>query len=463
MAGDFASLRMVRAASIEVAPPRGDGAGTRIAVLRRDLETRRWVAVAEPPAAASRPAPDAGLRVTGLPPGSYRLVGLAPGGKVLDEAIVLGPGERHVAADGWRRGATFSGRVLDEAGKPIPGARLSVRDLPLAGASSDAAGRFALHGLPAGEFLWRIELEARGFQRKVLWWRPAADGEQRVVDEVLARGTTREVICTDAAGTGIPGALLLAFARRENGSLEPASCAAARTGADGRGTLTGLPPGSQALVVLAAAAGSALVRELGGGEDLAAPLAVALPEPATIELTLAGPAGIGPVAGARVRLIPRDPVAGIERLAKELFTDRRGRVRFDGVRPGDLDLLAESPPLAPMSRALLLQAGERVALAETMEPGSLVRGIVVDEDGRPVAGAIVILGQLGVHDGVGEQTRATDRHGGFVFDGLPEGLFRLFASRVRGGITESCLLRPVEPGPEQVRMRLVPEDPRAGR
>jgi hypothetical protein len=454
MAGDYVRLTMVKAAAIEVLASRGQ-VGVKAVLVRADPETLRSEILGQATAEEGRE-----LRFSGLPPGRIRLLALRGRGEVLDKLLVLSPGERHVVEEGWLTGATLSGRVLDQNARPIGGARVRLPDLPLVATESDGAGRFTLSGIPAGEYLWRIEFEARGFQTKVRWWRPTRPGEELGAEEVLARGETREVLCT-RAGKPVEGAWLVVFARRPNGSLETASSRVVRTGPDGRALLEGLPPGAKALVVIAGREGCDVVKDVGPGDDAQSPLIVELPSPASVELTLRGP--LGPIAGARVRLAPRDTAPAHELLTQELFTDRRGRVRFDGIRPGTLDLSVESPPFAPLSRVLSVGPGGRQQLEQTMEPGSLIRGIVVDEEGRPAEGAIVLARQLGVHEGVGELTRATDASGRFVFEGLPEGLFRLFASRVRGSQTESCLVRPVEPGPDEVRMRLVLEDPRAGK
>ena len=72
------------------------------------------------------------------------------------------------------------------------------------------------------------------------------------------------------------------------------------------------------------------------------------------------------------------------------------------------------------------------ALAAEERPIATVRGAVVDEDGRPVAGAVVTLMPGALRD-------TTDVSGSFRFDGVPAGSFTLTASKQSLGLRDTSM------------------------
>ncbi len=171
-------------------------------------------------------------------PSRMASIGGAAGGRANVRLVVDTPGQ------------TFRGRVLDDAGAAIAGARLLIGDeqparshregdggssfaAPPLRATSDAEGRFEVaHGEPGTR---RVQVRAAGFApfdelRDLALG--GAECELRLVREARVEGSV-----LDAAGEPVAGA---AVRRGEYGSF---SGALAFTGRDGSFALAGLPPG----------------------------------------------------------------------------------------------------------------------------------------------------------------------------------------------------------------------------
>lgn len=122
------------------------------------------------------------------------------------------------------------------------------------------------------------------------------------------------------------------------------------------------------------------------------PLASQAPAQAVaVEVALTSTAG-GALVGAEVALAQdtdsRDALAGVARLPADAF----GRLTVR-LLPGRYVLLAQAPHHAPVTRKITLRTDEptseaRIALA----PAPRVRGVLVDEEGAPIADAVVALG-----------------------------------------------------------------------
>lgn len=117
------------------------------------------------------------------------------------------------------------------------------------------------------------------------------------------------------------------------------------------------------------------------------------------------------------RLVDRLPVATTRTAADGVFELR-------GVQPGRNVLVVTAPGRLPAAKAgLKLAAGERREVGEVrLREGEEVSGRVVDHDGRPVAGAEVLLGQAGLAPVVfASPAGPTDAQGRFVARGFGPG------------------------------------------
>jgi protocatechuate 3,4-dioxygenase beta subunit len=197
-------------------------------------------------------------------------------------------------------------------------------------------------------------------------------------------------------------------------------------------------------------------------------LNIALTRSGAVAGRILDPTG-SPIAGAEVRVMRRSKRPGVEPHLLSIpgvgqRTDDRGEFRFDGVAAGTYYVTAESRPLAMVGAERIAAAsvdGAATTLAPTFYPGTrdeeaaqvitvtagetvanisfamqsvpafLVSGIVVDDSGNPVSGAVVMLGGDTVHSGMlyGTVVEArTAENGRFVFANVAPGSYQLTAS-----------------------------------
>jgi hypothetical protein len=120
--------------------------------------------------------PDGSFVVPGLCKGNYTLEVSAPGLATVERPALIEPARKDAAIRVvLGQGDALSGRILDEAGKPIAGAaaQIAERQLPhpdgtrtsfngfLEMKTTDADGRFRFQGVPEGDYT--LKLSADGF------------------------------------------------------------------------------------------------------------------------------------------------------------------------------------------------------------------------------------------------------------------------------------------------------------
>ncbi|MCB9872220.1 MAG: carboxypeptidase regulatory-like domain-containing protein [Planctomycetes bacterium] len=118
-------------------------------------------------------------------------------------------------------------------------------------------------------------------------------------------------------------------------------------------------------------------------------------------------------------------------------TDAEGRFELDGLTPGAVTLTTRSPKHLPASQKVELVEGQQVNdLVITLEAGGFVTGQVLDDQGRPVAGARVTAARVGTLGpgfrvqgfNPGEST-TSDEDGNFQLGGLTDTATTLRATK----------------------------------
>ncbi len=137
-----------------------------------------------------------------------------------------------------------------------------------------------------------------------------------------------------------------------------------------------------------------------------------------------------PLAGVAVRLGASggDPRGSRESSMGETGAD--GSFSIEGVAPGAYSAWAVGPgvPASRYSKSIEVKAGEDLRdLALTLETGGGVQGSVLDERGRPVAGARISTHGDHGHHGAGDAH--ANAEGRFQLSGLLPGAWRLSVSR----------------------------------
>ena len=335
-----------------------------------------------------------------------------------------------------RRGALAFGRIVDEEGVPVPGARVSLttegepgapfRHQPLH-ATADPDGRFELPRAGAGRH--GLRAESPGFVAAVEQvFIPEQEPEVDLGEIRLQAGGVIEGVVTDARGRPVEKALILARPSVQDRSPM-------RTGADGSFRIEGLPRGARYdLAVLHA---DHPAEEVGVVE-------VPTAEPLRIRLrpsrTLSG----------RVIDVHGEPVAGAAVFCRGsgVLTDPEGRFRCNSMAPGAVDLSARAPGYRDRSVPVQVPEERDPAPVEiVLEPGASLEGVVLDSEGRPVHRARVEIPS--------SRGTTSDPAGRYEILDLETGPCEVVASLLeRGGILRTAV--EIRPGRNRLDLRFDP-------
>lgn len=392
-----------------------------------------------------RPGDTMPLGVLTAPDGTFTLEGIRPG-KDLVLAEVGAGGHREclprfdlpegAVLEGLRvtapPGPSIHGVVLDDAGKPAPGAKVRIL-VGTANSFQDPGpavedhpcgddGSFRMEDLNASLPLVLV-VRAPGRAEAVIEIAPLGESEDRGPLEVrLAPESPLRGEVVDEEGRPIPGASIQAGFLRERGDTP---MRAYRVGPDG--TVRAVTDRAGCFVVGGLAAGPRVVRATAPGF---------LPETRSSEgeavrLVLLRPRWIGgilreagtgrPVPGLEVTASPKDGSGG--RPGGRGASGADGRFRIEGLGPG-----LHSVSVATGPSWLPVPASEREAgvdpLLVDLERGYSIAGRVLDEEGRPVASARVSAGAAGKRP---SEHATTAADGSFRLGPLREGRYRVAA------------------------------------
>lgn len=386
----------------------------------------------------------------------------------------LPAGERRELRVELESGARAVGVVLDEAGRPVPGARVaalpegSLFDLDWSTRTEtcDEEGRFDLVGLKPGRVMLRAT--AAGFLDSEFERLELGPGAARTGLELrLSRG--RSIAGRVSWPDGRP-----AVEARVQVTFDPTqrmgmgayggvrgARGSARSDAEGRFRVTGLGPGPFALRIEAAPPEDLVTPE---DESWAVHVDSVAPDGPELEVVLRAPEGVrgrvadrdgAPIGRFRIFAVHVAAGSGVEVGIEELertFEDEAGRFRLSGLTPGKWRLFALAEGFAGSGAESLdlPRPPESEPLEFVLDRAARVEGIVLGFEGRPVGAAEVRLA-----DDQGPLARIlrltpeppgdrTDAGGRFQIEGLPPGSISLVA---RGEGYASSPPRVLELGP----------------
>ncbi len=383
-------------------------------------------------------SPDGAFLLTGLEAGPAHQVhalktGYAP-------AVASAPPKAHsILHLTLRTARTVAGRVLDEAGAPVAGARVALLDksaladenlwvlLPDVTKTTGAEGRFAFHKVPPQLSILAVVAAGHAplfrFDLKVPPEAAVTDlGDLTLAPEASVRGRV-----VDSGGKPVAGAqvrretyspqstLLDAFLRKKR----PSWPLSATTGADGSFELGRFAPGEETVLDVVAEGFASAETEATAGPD-AKPVKVTLWAAASVAGEVTDEAG-RPVARAAVA--PAGSGLGGSEF-RWVTTDGQGRFEVQGVAPGRVLLRAQARGYA-MSEVVgvdVAPGGHVDGVHLALRPGHVLRGQVLTPDGRPIAGV-----QVSARPGSIVATTGPD--GAFSIDDLPQGKTELDLDR----------------------------------
>lgn len=376
---------------------------------------------------------DGAFGVADLPPGRYVLRVAASGyATVFREGVWVTADERapslHIVLD---RGAGYHGRVVDEDGRGIGGARvIAVATMPdrrrqrvdRVETLSASDGRYRLDSLVSG-VRYFLEAWAEGYAPAGRFVQPE---EIEGLDLVLVPSGRVEGRITDAAtGDGIAGAEVTVVAGTAN-SLSPVSTV---TDGDGRYVLAYVSPGP--IVLFAAKAPGYPVSSFdirkAGSRKVEAGVVTVINE--TLEK---GRVAFGRVTDEHGTPVPYATVAFADprrRIEGEevALTDVDGAYRVEGLRIASYEVRITAPGYAP----LIEDEQARVDVSPdtwemrrdfTLARGGVLSGTVYDPDGAPVRGArleAVAQGGRSLRERVQDLVAVTASTGRWRIAGIP--------------------------------------------
>jgi RNA polymerase sigma factor (sigma-70 family) len=400
------------------------------------------------------------FRIEGLGAGPLSVSAVHDLGLTEVEAGTLETGDRKHVELILGQGASVTGTVRTESGRPAAGVQVfaitasaytaSPWPTPTAGAQTAADGSYRLGGLPAGEIVIRAANpgddpftvmmgRTRRPDNVAVALRPT-ENKAGVDLVVLKNDLTIRGRVADAEGRPVAGAVLQAIA---DGAGAPGARTRTLSQQDGQFVIDGLTGGPHTILVV--------------HPDFADFLRDSIAAGATgVELRLQRPGSLG---GTVVRegdrpvtefMIVGRPVLGAEPSESELrghwqrpairarVSNARGIFLFEKIPPGTYELNAFLPDktsasLAPVS----VGPGEnKTGVRLQAQPSATIRGRIVDyRTGQPVPGARA----EGRGNAGGQLTATADASGMFALEGLPAGRLIDFAvTPPRGDYITDC-------------------------
>ena len=364
---------------------------------------------------------DGVLRLADVPPGTWRLVIRPPRGRtmILDNLEVARGRTLDLGRLVVEKGLVLAGRVLDEDGRPVAGARVRVlrlagmSTLPVTEETTGEDGRFTAAGLSEGT--WRVRVTPPT-GRNLLPAEEDLDLPGGPLEIVLSPGAVLEVTVRTDDGEPLREPSVTARRVDEGEGAERRTFRGKRLADDeappseARFRVEGLPAGTW--VLHAGAAGRAPARseeiELAAGE-VVDDLELVLDRGIEIEGVVVERGTGAPIEGAIVRV--RD---GLD----EAVTGPDGGFVLGGIPAGSVVLHAEHPDHAPADVSLAV-SGDQPPGPVTIElgRGGRVVGTVTRWDGTPLPGQVIeVRGEAGL---LGSARTAED--GSYVVDRIPEG------------------------------------------
>ncbi len=350
--------------------------------------------------------------------------------------------------------------VVTDGVAPIAGADVELRAAVTWHAKTDAKGVATLEHVGA---VWApLVANATGFAPGATMLGTSGDPAAPVrVALALAHGAAVSGRVVDEAGKPVAGARVV-----PTRATEPFPVVDPRR--DGVATK---PDGSFELPILSAGTWRLTATRASYAPATSAPLVLDGTHPKlgvalvlTAGATLAGKvvdSSGAPIASATVRVVVHGNV--FWRARRQALTARDGTFSIAGLPHRAIDVVAEHPSGSSQIVAVDLAAAAPPPVTLTLDVGGTIAGTVVDRSGTPVGDAQVTAeaeptgkpGDLSTWVVRGPQATVTDQGGGFALAGLPDGSYRVYASRPGTSEDAQQLVKPVTARPGGAALRLV--------
>ena len=315
-----------------------------------------------------------------------------------------------------------SGKVVDETGRPVPGAHVELvspksawdilgsTDPKRYGAASGADGRFRIPGVPADSW-FSLGISQTGFTvltaDGIVTPRDGGGmelGTFRLPDDQIVAGRV-----VDARGRPLAGARVWARSGKDLqlGGVPPSGGPAAVTGPDGRFALHRFEPG----VLEVCRRGLSPVQLTPQPSTLNRIVLTPPPPPSRISGRVIDDQGL-PVAGAKVHLSSTDPWALLKVTQERhpcsrrdpdgelvALSDQEGRFTFELPGSETVNVWAEAAGFLKQEKAQVEHSPQKPGRVElVLQRGAVVSGRVFTAKGFPAANAEISISARRIHD-----------------------------------------------------------------
>ena len=342
-------------------------------------------------------------------------------------------------------GVTIRGKVTDEAGEPVVGARVlatGAMGMGGSGTTSDAEGRYELTGqsAPVAAVLATAPGYIQKIDPKTYQGMMGAQGEDLERDIVMQKAATVAGRVVDANGKPLSGARVRVS---EDGPMAmigmlTGTTAESITNKEGRYVISGARPGSKGKIIGRLAgwldSGSEAFEIKPGAANEAPDLV--MKKGAVITLQVQDPEGAS-VRGARVEVdvdasgdeVEWDPMGGFQSYDDQV-TREGGKAEIRDLPDGKVTATASKAGLAANRIAFEVKDGKLVSGAQAvvqLREAFTLRGRVIDAEGQPAKGVEVEVnpiqwGAKAEADASWAPNAATvtDAQGRFTIEGMPD-------------------------------------------
>ncbi len=362
-----------------------------------------------------------GTYALGLPGGNYTVSARLPGHTVDRRSITLNLGDNLVNTDFLlsENYGFITGVITDASAVPLAGAVVSLQSAGGSGASliTDANGAFSAARLVGGSY--RVEVRRSGYITQVQNGFQLNDGQTRRLDLTLvqATGSISGSVRRDGSGTGVAGATVTATA--ESGTEHSAT-----TDADGRYTLSMLPPADYVLDASATGYGVAEPLQTRITAEaltiIGADIDGLIPNDAVITGTITNFSGGTPLTG--VQVTAQGPNG-----AGSAITASNGTFRIPNLAPGTYTLRAQLANYRENSINLNVEASQTADRNLVLKrDNGRIRGRVTNQNGTPLA----VTAEIRFVTGDRSFQVTTNTSGFYEIGDMPTGVSYSVATRV---------------------------------